>query len=167
MYVGQFYHQEVNGRLYYVTPILHDGLFSYNRNRAGTPGFIMVFGTHFSVGSIIGIGTTIREAEQSYRINLNRLGGGQLATPDVDILTIEGYIIRWGQHTISGDTLYTFIIEGHEDRLLTVDPSHSQATVTQQGDRVRIQVMATDAYRWSVSMFENLGFEFARDAYVD
>ena len=111
---------------------------------------------------IIGIGTTIREAEQNYRLNLNRLGGGQLATQDANLTTIEGYIIRWGQHIIGGETQYTFIVEGHEDRLLTVDPSHSEATITQQGDFVRIQVMATDAYRWSVFMFENLGFNFTQ-----
>jgi len=111
---------------------------------------------------VIGIGSTIREVEQNYRLNLNRLSGGQLATQATNLITIEGYVLRWGQHTISGETQYTFIIEGHENRLLTVDTSHSQATITQQGDFVRVQVMATDAYRWSVFLFENLGFEFTR-----
>jgi len=47
---------------------------------------------------------------------------------------IEGRIVRWNQYMVKGETRYAFVVEGHEDKLLRVDPSHSQATVTQLGD---------------------------------
>ncbi|MCL2445061.1 hypothetical protein FWD07_03030 [Candidatus Saccharibacteria bacterium] len=109
---------------------------------------------------IVGIGTTIRQAEQNYRMRLHEAGAGGLFTATANMVEVEGYIVRWTPYVRGGNTFFSFIVSGHEDRLFATDTSRSDALITREGDRVRLQVMATDQYRWSVFSFNNLEFDF-------
>jgi len=81
---------------------------------------------------------------------------------------IEGRIVRWNQYMVKGETRYAFVVEGHEDKLLRVDLSHSQATVTQLGDIVCVESIDTATNSWLVYSFENLTFSFSQgDSYVE
>ena len=40
--LGNFNIQKVNGKLYWVAPLLHTGFFKWTNNKAGTPGYVMV-----------------------------------------------------------------------------------------------------------------------------
>lgn len=40
--LGTFNIQKVNDKLYWVAPLLHSGFFKWNRNKEGTPGYVMV-----------------------------------------------------------------------------------------------------------------------------
>jgi hypothetical protein len=113
---------------------------------------------------IVGIGTTIREAENSYRARLHSVGQAGLFTARADLITVEGRVLRWGAYNEGGNTFYTFIVEGYEDRLFTTDTSRVETAVTQVGDRVRLEVMATESYRWSVFTFDNLEFDLTYGA---
>ncbi|MBD0402772.1 hypothetical protein [Flammeovirga sp. EKP202] len=44
--LGEFSIQKVNGKLYWVAPLLHSGIFKWNNNREGTPGYVMVSATN-------------------------------------------------------------------------------------------------------------------------
>jgi len=44
--LGEFTIQKVNDQLYWVAPLLHSGFFKWNKNRAGTPGYVMVNATN-------------------------------------------------------------------------------------------------------------------------
>jgi len=81
---------------------------------------------------------------------------------------IEGRIVRWNQYMVKGETRYAFVVEGHEDKLLRVDLSHSQATVTQLGDIVCVESIDIAGNSWLVYSFENLTFSFSQsDSYVE
>ncbi|MDR3125586.1 MAG: hypothetical protein LBU20_00725 [Candidatus Nomurabacteria bacterium] len=47
-HMGEYVRQEVNGELFYVSPILWDGFFEYNSDPSGTPGYVMVSMTNDS-----------------------------------------------------------------------------------------------------------------------
>ena len=44
--LGIFNIQKVNGKLYWVAPLLHSGFFKWNKNSEGTPGYVMVSATN-------------------------------------------------------------------------------------------------------------------------
>jgi hypothetical protein len=44
--VGDFSIQKVNDKLYWVAPLLHSGYFKWQKNKQGTPGYIMVSATN-------------------------------------------------------------------------------------------------------------------------
>ncbi len=44
--LGEFTIQKVNDQLYWVAPLLHSGFFKWNKNSAGTPGYVMVNATN-------------------------------------------------------------------------------------------------------------------------
>ncbi len=44
--LGTFNIQKVNGKLYWVAPLLHSGFFKWRKNRQGTPGYVMVSATN-------------------------------------------------------------------------------------------------------------------------
>jgi len=44
--LGDFSIQKVNGKLYWVAPLLHSGFFKWNKNKQGTPGYVMVSATN-------------------------------------------------------------------------------------------------------------------------
>ena len=44
--LGEFTIQKVNDQLYWVAPLLHSGFFKWNKNRSGTPGYVMVNATN-------------------------------------------------------------------------------------------------------------------------
>lgn len=44
--VGDFNIQMVNGRPYWVAPLLHSGFFKWRKNNEGTPGYVMVSATN-------------------------------------------------------------------------------------------------------------------------
>ena len=44
--LGDFNIQKVNGKLYWVAPLLHSGFFKWVNNREGTPGYVMVSATN-------------------------------------------------------------------------------------------------------------------------
>ncbi|MFP9116313.1 hypothetical protein ACLI08_00840 [Flavobacterium sp. RNTU_13] len=44
--LGDFNIQKVNGKLYWVAPLLHSGFFKWVNNRQGTPGYVMVSATN-------------------------------------------------------------------------------------------------------------------------
>lgn len=44
--LGDFTEINVNGKLYWVSPLLHSGFFKWNSNKTGTPGYIMVSATN-------------------------------------------------------------------------------------------------------------------------
>lgn len=44
-YVGDFRIQSINGKLFWVAPLLHSGFFKWFNNRAGTPAYIKVSAT--------------------------------------------------------------------------------------------------------------------------
>ncbi|GAA0182007.1 hypothetical protein SH2C18_44560 [Clostridium sediminicola] len=44
--LGEFTQQNVNGKLYWVAPLMHSGFFKWNGNKAGTPGYIMISATN-------------------------------------------------------------------------------------------------------------------------
>ena len=44
--LGEFTIQKVNDQLYWVAPLLHSGFFKWNKNRVGTPGYVMVNATN-------------------------------------------------------------------------------------------------------------------------
>lgn len=43
--LGEFTQQNVNGKLYWVAPLMHSGFFKWNGNKEGTPGYIMISAT--------------------------------------------------------------------------------------------------------------------------
>lgn len=45
VYLGTFNIQQVRGKLYWVAPLLHSGFFKWNKNKEGTPGYVMVSAT--------------------------------------------------------------------------------------------------------------------------
>lgn len=107
---------------------------------------------------VVGIGTTIREAERDFRVHQNEYGSASLFTPSADLIEITGVIKRWGTYSQSGDTYYLFIVGGHEDKLLLTDTSAAEAAITHEGDRVKLLVMATENASWTVFNFDNLEF---------
>ena len=107
---------------------------------------------------VVGIGTTIREVERDFRAKQRQSGSSPLYTPTADLLEITGEIVRWGAYSQSGDTYYLFIVAGHEDKLLLTDASATEAAITREGDRVRLQVIATENSGWTVFSFDNLEF---------
>lgn len=44
--LGDFNIQKVNGKLYWVAPLLHSGFFKWVNNQGGTPGYVMVSATN-------------------------------------------------------------------------------------------------------------------------
>ncbi len=44
--LGTFNIQKVNGKLYWVAPLLHSGFFKWRNNKQGTPGYVMVSATN-------------------------------------------------------------------------------------------------------------------------
>ncbi len=44
--LGTFNIQKVNGKLYWVAPLLHSGFFKWQKNKQGTPGYVMVSATN-------------------------------------------------------------------------------------------------------------------------
>lgn len=106
----------------------------------------------------VGIGTTIREVERDFRAKQHQSGSASLYTPSADLIEITGEIIRWGAYTQSGNTYYLFVVSGHEDKLLLTDTSASEAAITREGDRVKLQVLATENAGWTVFSFDNLEF---------
>lgn len=44
--LGEFSIQKVNGKLFWVAPLLHSGFFKWNNNKEGTPGYVMVSATN-------------------------------------------------------------------------------------------------------------------------
>jgi hypothetical protein len=44
--LGTFNIQKVNGKLYWVAPLLHSGFFKWRKNKQGTPGYVMVSATN-------------------------------------------------------------------------------------------------------------------------
>ncbi|MCL2405121.1 MAG: hypothetical protein FWC92_06200 [Defluviitaleaceae bacterium] len=116
---------------------------------------------------IVGIGNTPRAAESDYRMRLHATGAGGLHTPTANLLEIEGEVVRWGQYSSGGNTFFTFMVSGHEDRLFRTDTSQPEAVLTQVGDRVRFYVLATEGTSWSVIVFENLEFDLARGELED
>lgn len=44
--LGDFSIQKVNGKLFWVAPLLHSGFFKWNNNKEGTPGYVMVSATN-------------------------------------------------------------------------------------------------------------------------
>ena len=44
--MGDFSIQKVNGKLYWVAPLLHSGFFKWSKNKQGTPGYVMVSATN-------------------------------------------------------------------------------------------------------------------------
>ncbi|WP_461207311.1 cell shape-determining protein [Clostridium sp. DL1XJH146] len=44
--LGEFTQQNVDGKLYWVAPLLHSGFFKWNGNKDGTPGYIMISATN-------------------------------------------------------------------------------------------------------------------------
>lgn len=46
--LGNFTMQNINGNLYWVAPLLHSGLFKWQDNKEGTPGYIMISATNQS-----------------------------------------------------------------------------------------------------------------------
>lgn len=44
--LGKFTQQNVNGKLYWVAPLMHSGFFKWNGNKDGTPGYIMISATN-------------------------------------------------------------------------------------------------------------------------
>ena len=44
--LGEFTIQKVNDQLYWVAPLMHSGFFKWNKNRSGTPGYVMVNATN-------------------------------------------------------------------------------------------------------------------------
>lgn len=107
----------------------------------------------------VGIGTTIREVERDYRAKLRESGAASLYTPSADLLEITGKVLRWGAYTEGGNTYYLFVIEGHEEVLLLTDTSAAEAAITREGDRVKLEVIATENSGWTVFSFDNLEFE--------
>ncbi len=107
---------------------------------------------------IVGIGDSPRAAEMDYRTKLRGTGQTSIYTPSADMLEVTSTIVRWGQYAQSGNTYYTFVVEGHEDKLFVTDASMFEAIITQQGDRVKLLVMKTDNSSWSVFSFDNLEF---------
>lgn len=108
---------------------------------------------------VLGIGTTIREVERDYRSKLRSTGSASLYTPSADLIEISGKVLRWGSYNENGSTYYLFIMEGHEDRLLLTDTSATEAAITREGDRVKVEVIATENAGWTVFAFDNLEFE--------
>lgn len=43
--LGEFTMQSVNGKLYWVSPLVHSGFFKWYSNKEGTPGYVMVSAT--------------------------------------------------------------------------------------------------------------------------
>ena len=111
---------------------------------------------------IVGIGNTPRAAEADYRMRLHATGAAGLHTPTANLVRIEGTILRWGQYNRDGNTFFTFIVSGYEDRLFRTDTSQMDAVLTREGDRVRFYALATDSANWSVMTFDNLEFEQAQ-----
>lgn len=107
----------------------------------------------------VGIGTTIREAERDYRAMQRANGSASIYTPTADLIEVNGKILRWGAYTQAGSTYYLFVVEGHEDKLLSMDASATEAPITREGDRVKLQILATENASWSVFSFDNLEFE--------
>jgi len=111
---------------------------------------------------IVGIGDTPRAAEADYRMRLHATGVAGLHTPTADLVEIEGEIVRWGQYSVGGNTFFTFMVAGYEERLFRTDTSQPEAVLTREGDRVRFYALATEGTSWSVLAFENLEFNLAR-----
>jgi len=112
---------------------------------------------------IVGIGDTPRAAEADYRMRLHATGVAGLHTPDANMVEIEGAVTRWGQYSVGGNTFFTFMVTGHEDRLFRTDTSQVEAVLTREGDRVRFTALATGNLDWSVISFENLELVLARE----
>lgn len=107
---------------------------------------------------VVGIGTTIREVERDFRAKQRQSGSGPLYTPTADLIEITGEVVRWGAYSQGGDTYYLFVVAGHEDKLLLTDASAMEAAITREGDRVKLQVIATENSGWTVFSFDNLEF---------
>ena len=45
-HLGEFFIQKVNGKLYWVAPLVHSGFFKWMNNKAGTTGYVMVSATN-------------------------------------------------------------------------------------------------------------------------
>ncbi len=114
---------------------------------------------------IVGIGTTIREVERDFCAKRQQLGVSSTYASSSDSLDITGEIKRWGAYAQGGNTYYLFVVVGHEDKLLLADASMPEAAITREGDRVKLQAMATKGSSWMVLSFDNL--EFTQDVGSD
>lgn len=110
---------------------------------------------------IVGIGTTIREVERDYRTCLRSSGSASLYTSSADLIKVTGEVLRWGSYNEGGNTYYLFVIKNHEENLFLTDTSAAEAMITHEGDRVKIEAMATENASWTVLSFDNLEFEQA------
>ena len=45
-YLGEFFIQKVNGKLYWIAPLVHSGFFKWLNNKEGTTGYVMVSATN-------------------------------------------------------------------------------------------------------------------------
>lgn len=45
-HLGEFFIQKVNGKLYWIAPLLHSGFFKWLNNKEGTTGYVMVSATN-------------------------------------------------------------------------------------------------------------------------
>lgn len=110
----------------------------------------------------LGIGNTIRAAEMDYRTKMRSNNNTSLYSPTANLLNITGKIVRWGQYDQQGNTYYSFVVSGHEDKIFNTDTSMTEAPLTSVGDRVALKVIGTDNSNWSVFSFDNLEFDQAK-----
>lgn len=64
-YVGEFRIQKVNGKLYWIAPLLHSGFFKWLNNRSGTPAYVKVSATSDQEVELVS-GVNIRYQPEAY-----------------------------------------------------------------------------------------------------
>lgn len=71
-YVGDFRIQNVNGKLYWVAPLLHSGFFKWFNNREGTPAYIKVSATADAEVELVSNVKIKYQPEAYFNSNLHR-----------------------------------------------------------------------------------------------
>jgi hypothetical protein len=108
---------------------------------------------------LVGIGASIQAARTDYLAKLRVNGQVPLNTPYAELFETQGRLLRWGHYTQGGETFYSFVMDGVEDRIFIAGTSFPEAPISAAGDRVRLRAMKTDESIWTVVNFDNLEFD--------
>lgn len=96
------------------------------------------------------------------KMSLERTEMGASSNPNEESLTAK--VLRVGQEVRQGNTVYTLLLAGFEDKLFSVDQNRSEElSVTQVGDTVEITTLKGEQRVLPVLAFENKSLEGKAD----
>ena len=111
--------------------------------------------------SIVGTGETIDLALKDYRMGIKNAGitTGSTNTPNIELASISGTVLRIASESVGGETIYKMILAEKQDSIFLLPAGLSEElALTREDDRVTIEYVEDGLKIYPANSFDNLAF---------